>query len=63
LTYDFPVLPAGPTPWISLDRWRFTLTTETGEQKSWNWQEFTSLPTEDRLVPADAGDSRGRAAT
>jgi DMSO/TMAO reductase YedYZ molybdopterin-dependent catalytic subunit len=47
LTYDFPVLSAGPTPRIPLDRWRFTLTTETGEQKSWNWQEFTSLKTEE----------------
>jgi hypothetical protein len=46
-----------------LDRSRFTLTAESGEQKSWNWQEFTSLPTEDRLSPADAGDGRGRAAT
>jgi DMSO/TMAO reductase YedYZ molybdopterin-dependent catalytic subunit len=50
LTYDFPVLSAGPTPRIPLDRWRFTLTTESGEQKSWNWQEFTSLPTEDVTV-------------
>jgi len=50
LTNDFPVLSAGPTPRIPLDRWRFTLTTETGEQKSWNWQEFTSLPTEDITV-------------
>ena len=50
LTNDFPVLSAGPTPRIPLDRWRFTLTTETGEQKSWNWQEFTSLPAEDFTV-------------
>jgi len=50
LTHDFPVLSAGPTPRIPLDRWRFTLTTETGEQKSWNWQEFTSLPAEDVTV-------------
>jgi DMSO/TMAO reductase YedYZ molybdopterin-dependent catalytic subunit len=47
LTSDFPVLSAGPTPRIPLDRWLFILTTESGEQKSWNWQEFTSLPAED----------------
>src|SRR3954469_8930997 len=47
LTYDFPVLSAGPTPRIPLDRWRFTLTTEAAEPKRWNWEEFTSLPSED----------------
>jgi DMSO/TMAO reductase YedYZ molybdopterin-dependent catalytic subunit len=47
LTHDFPVLSAGPTPRITLDRWHFTITTETGEQKSWNWQEFQALPSED----------------
>jgi len=47
LTHDFPVLSAGPTPRIPLDRWHFTITTETGEQKSWNWPEFQALPSED----------------
>jgi DMSO/TMAO reductase YedYZ molybdopterin-dependent catalytic subunit len=47
LTHDFPVLSAGPTPRIPLDRWQFTITTETGDQKSWNWQEFQALPSED----------------
>jgi DMSO/TMAO reductase YedYZ molybdopterin-dependent catalytic subunit len=50
LTHDFPVLSAGPTPRIPLDRWKFTINTETGEQKSWNWQEFTALPQEDVTV-------------
>jgi DMSO/TMAO reductase YedYZ molybdopterin-dependent catalytic subunit len=50
LTHDFPVLSAGPTPRIPLDRWTFTLTTETGEQKKWNWQEFTALPHDDVTV-------------
>jgi len=27
---DFPVLSAGPTPRVPLDRWRFTITAETG---------------------------------
>jgi DMSO/TMAO reductase YedYZ molybdopterin-dependent catalytic subunit len=50
LTHDFPVLSAGPTPRIPLDRWHFTVTTETGEQTRWNWAEFTALPSEDVTV-------------
>ena len=50
LTHDFPVLSAGPTPRIPLDRWRFTVTTETGERLSWNWTEFQALPAEDVTV-------------
>ncbi|WP_433366472.1 sulfite oxidase-like oxidoreductase [Actinoplanes sp. CA-142083] len=50
LTHDFPVLSAGPTPRIPLDRWSFTITTETGERKSWTWQEFTALPHDDVTV-------------
>jgi DMSO/TMAO reductase YedYZ molybdopterin-dependent catalytic subunit len=43
LTHDFPVLSAGPTPRIPLDRWRFTITSETGE-RGWTWAEFAELP-------------------
>jgi len=50
LTHDFPVLSAGPTPRIPLDRWRFTVTTETGDRTSWSWQEFQALPQEDVTV-------------
>jgi DMSO/TMAO reductase YedYZ molybdopterin-dependent catalytic subunit len=50
LTHDFPVLSAGPTPRIPLDRWKFTVTSETGQQKTWNWQEFTALPHDDVTV-------------
>jgi DMSO/TMAO reductase YedYZ molybdopterin-dependent catalytic subunit len=50
LTHDFPVLSAGPTPRVPLDRWHFTVTTETGEQKSWTWSEFTAMPYEDVTV-------------
>jgi DMSO/TMAO reductase YedYZ molybdopterin-dependent catalytic subunit len=50
LTHDFPVLSAGPTPRIPLDRWQFTIITETGERKGWNWQEFQALPAEDVTV-------------
>ncbi|MFI1524861.1 molybdopterin-dependent oxidoreductase, partial [Kitasatospora cineracea] len=47
LTEDFPVLSAGPTPEVPLDRWEFTLTTESGEQRRWNWQQFLALPQQD----------------
>lgn len=46
LTEDFPVLSAGPTPDVRTIDWRFTLTTETG-QRSWSWDEFMALPTEE----------------
>jgi DMSO/TMAO reductase YedYZ molybdopterin-dependent catalytic subunit len=50
LTHDFPVLSAGPTPSISLDRWEFTITTEAGARHSWSWAELTALPSEQPTV-------------
>ena len=46
LTRDFPVLSAGPTPRIPLDRWQFTVETETGAQHSWSWTDLLALPAE-----------------
>ncbi len=46
LTEGFPVLSAGPTPRVPLDRWRFTLTTESGDQHGWSWEELRALPAE-----------------
>ncbi|GLW73770.1 molybdopterin-binding protein [Kitasatospora phosalacinea] len=46
-TEDFPVLSAGPTPEVPLDRWEFTLTTEDGEQHRWTWEQFQALPQQD----------------
>jgi DMSO/TMAO reductase YedYZ molybdopterin-dependent catalytic subunit len=46
LTTDFPVLSAGPTPKISLDRWEFTITTESGASRQWDWKSFRALPSE-----------------
>jgi DMSO/TMAO reductase YedYZ molybdopterin-dependent catalytic subunit len=43
-TRDFPVLSAGPTPHIK--HWQFTLRTETGGQRQWDWDQFTALPAE-----------------
>ncbi|MEU4688347.1 sulfite oxidase-like oxidoreductase [Actinoplanes sp. NPDC023714] len=50
LTHDFPVLSAGPTPRVPLDRWKFTIATETGEKHTWDWKEFTALPAEEFTV-------------
>jgi DMSO/TMAO reductase YedYZ molybdopterin-dependent catalytic subunit len=46
LTTDFPVLSAGPTPRIPLDRWEFTVETETGARHRWSWPELLALPSE-----------------
>jgi DMSO/TMAO reductase YedYZ molybdopterin-dependent catalytic subunit len=50
LTEDFPVLSAGPTPRVPLDRWRFTVTNESGDRQTWTWPEFLALPAEDVTV-------------
>jgi DMSO/TMAO reductase YedYZ molybdopterin-dependent catalytic subunit len=46
LTTDFPVLSAGPTPAVSLDRWDFTIEDETGILQRWDWRSFRGLPAE-----------------
>jgi DMSO/TMAO reductase YedYZ molybdopterin-dependent catalytic subunit len=49
VTEDFPVLSAGPTPHTRLTDWTFSIT--GGDQpKSWTWDEFRALPTEDVTV-------------
>ena len=50
LTEDFPVLSAGPTPNISLDRWEFTISSETGQSYRWSWDELQDLPAEEPTV-------------
>jgi DMSO/TMAO reductase YedYZ molybdopterin-dependent catalytic subunit len=50
LVHDFPVLSAGPTPRLDIDRWQFDITTEAGAVTSWTWQQFRQLPTEDVTV-------------
>ena len=44
---DWPVLSAGPTPKVSTDDWQFTVTTETGAQTQWSWDELRALGIED----------------
>lgn len=50
VTDDFPVLSAGPTPLILTENWRFTLTTENGEEVTWTWDQFLQLPQEQITV-------------
>jgi DMSO/TMAO reductase YedYZ molybdopterin-dependent catalytic subunit len=49
-TGDFPVLSAGPTPRVSLEEWRLTITDTNGVEKSWSWDEFRALPSERSTV-------------
>jgi DMSO/TMAO reductase YedYZ molybdopterin-dependent catalytic subunit len=50
VTHDFPVLSAGPTPDISLDQWRFTISGQVDKPLTWSWQELMALPAEDVTV-------------
>jgi DMSO/TMAO reductase YedYZ molybdopterin-dependent catalytic subunit len=50
VTADFPVLSAGPTPDVPLDRWQFTITGQVDKPLAWSWQEFIALPSEDVTV-------------
>jgi DMSO/TMAO reductase YedYZ molybdopterin-dependent catalytic subunit len=47
LVHDFPVLTAGPTPYTPLDEWTFTITGAVDEPRSWTWEEFRALPSEE----------------
>jgi DMSO/TMAO reductase YedYZ molybdopterin-dependent catalytic subunit len=46
LTEDFPVLSAGPTPRLDLERWELSVTTETDGRHRWSWDELLALPSE-----------------
>jgi DMSO/TMAO reductase YedYZ molybdopterin-dependent catalytic subunit len=50
LTEDFPVLSAGPTPLLSLDRWTFKMEGLVKEKVSWTWGEFLKLPSQTFVV-------------
>jgi DMSO/TMAO reductase YedYZ molybdopterin-dependent catalytic subunit len=50
LTTDFPVLSAGPTPHIPLDRWSFYIEGLVREPVTWTWDEFQALPAHDWTV-------------
>jgi DMSO/TMAO reductase YedYZ molybdopterin-dependent catalytic subunit len=44
LVEHFPVLTAGPTPFIEAADWKFTLKMGVRLLKVWNWSEFNRLP-------------------
>ena len=44
LTEDFPVLSAGPTPRLDLERWSFTVKVGPRPVKRWTWAEMQALP-------------------
>jgi DMSO/TMAO reductase YedYZ molybdopterin-dependent catalytic subunit len=46
VTYDFPVLSAGPTPHTRLEGWTFEIQGEVQSPQSWTWEEFQALPSE-----------------
>ena len=50
LAHDFPVLSAGPTPRVPLDRWTFAITDEIGAKTSWSWDELNALPQDEFTV-------------
>jgi len=50
LTRDFPVLSAGPTPHVPLDRWSFTIDGLVREPVSWDWEQFGALPAREWTV-------------
>jgi DMSO/TMAO reductase YedYZ molybdopterin-dependent catalytic subunit len=50
LTRDFPVLSAGPTPQVPLDTWKFTITSEAGDEWSWTWRQLMALPSQTPTV-------------
>jgi DMSO/TMAO reductase YedYZ molybdopterin-dependent catalytic subunit len=50
LTSDFPVLSAGPTPHTPLEQWTFSIVGEVDEPRSWSWEEFRALPSEEVTV-------------
>jgi len=50
VTRDFPVLSAGPTPRIGEDDWRIEVVGQVDEPRSWVWQEFLALPSEEITV-------------
>jgi ferredoxin-NADP reductase len=43
----FPVLSAGPTPRTPLEEWDFTIEGEVDGTRTWSWEEFRALPSEE----------------
>ena len=50
LVAELPVVTAEPSPPIAVPDWTFTLTSEIGEQRTWDWAALTALPVETCVV-------------
>jgi DMSO/TMAO reductase YedYZ molybdopterin-dependent catalytic subunit len=51
LVEDFPVLSAGPTPYVALEDWDFTVADESGEVAArWTWEQLLTLPADEITV-------------
>jgi len=50
LTDGFPVLSAGPTPRSRLEEWSFSIVGELDEPRTWTWEQFRALPSEEVSV-------------
>jgi DMSO/TMAO reductase YedYZ molybdopterin-dependent catalytic subunit len=50
VTDGFPVLSAGPTPSIGLDRWEFTIDGLVRQPVRWTWDAFQALPAREWVV-------------
>jgi DMSO/TMAO reductase YedYZ molybdopterin-dependent catalytic subunit len=46
LERGFPVLSAGPTPRVPLDRWDLSVEGAVDAPRRWSWDEFRALPSE-----------------
>jgi len=46
LTNDFPVLSAGPTPHVALEKWSFSMEGLVKDKVHWTWDEFLQLPSQ-----------------
>src|SRR5262245_59641930 len=46
LTTDFPILSAGPTPHVPLDKWELTIDDGTNALRRWNWTSFREFETD-----------------
>jgi len=49
-TRDFPVLSAGPTPRVALERWSFSIDGLVTQKARWSWDEFLKLPAQEFTV-------------
>jgi len=50
LTAGFPVLSAGPTPYVPLEKWELTIEEGADVLRRWDWNSFRSLPTDTPTV-------------